>query len=164
MIDPRTRKTLEQVDAGLRREGMEGSVFLMASGGVTAFASTTWRAHNCRCNIGRRPLLNRLRDALGDEHADMEGWFARLATMRPAGLPRPATIWNTPHLVVTEAMSPYRLVTMFEHPDSWGPEQLREVAEQIGVYGMDDLERLMRRATNRELPEPARRHCARLLA
>ena len=67
----------------------------------------------------------------------------------PRKLPRPATLWNRPELVITEVMGRDRLVTIFEHPESWWPERLAEVAEEIGIYDVADLERIFRSATKR---------------
>lgn len=92
VINQRTAKTLERVGAGLRREGLEGTAWLMPGGGVAAFVLTTWRVHHGRYNPGRRALSNRLREALGDEHANVEDWFERLGSQGPATAPRPPTI------------------------------------------------------------------------
>ena len=158
MTDTSLQDVLERIGTGLRRDGFEGAVFLLPSGAVIAFTSTTWRAHNCRYNIGRRPLVNRVREALEDEKANAEAWLAQLRAKIPRKLPRPATLWNRPELVITEVMGRDRLVTIFEHPESWWPERLAEVAEQIGIYDVDDLERIFRSATKRALPDDARRH------
>ena len=156
MIDEKARRTLEAVEAGLRREGLEGSVFLMPSGAVIAFTMTTTAAHQCRYNIGARPLRNQLRNALGNEKAELKSWFAALQAT--AGVPKPASIWHRPHLVVSEAMAAERLVTVFEHPERMNATELAEIAEQIGIYSASDLERRFYQATRRRLAERAVKH------
>ena len=102
--------------------------------------------------------MNRLSEALGNESVNATTWLSTLGGELQQNLPRPRTLWNQPELLVTEVMSPDRLLTVFEHPKSWAPEQLAEIADQFGVYHVDDLEHTFQRATNRPLPANARRH------
>ncbi len=146
-----TRTTLEHVEAALRRDALEGCVFLLPSGAVVAFAMTTERGHNCRYTIGERPLRNHLRTALGDETAAAAAWFGRLRGSEPPGVPKPATVWHRPHLVVSEAIGRERLVTIFEHPEWIRPEVLAEVADEIGIESVNELKDLFARATGRPL-------------
>ena len=158
MIEHETRQILQEVERALQEDAFEASVFLMPSGNIVAFAMTTWHGHNCRYNIGTRPLRNRLREATGNHALDVQRWFQQLRGAAPAGVPAPATIWNTRHLLVTEATSEERLVTIFEHPESWRPQELAEVATQLGAETVEDLERMFGNATQRSLSERAKRH------
>ena len=146
-----TRKTLERIEHALERDALEAYVFLLPSGTIIAFALTTMRGHNCRYNIGERPVRNHLRTALRDETADVATWFGGLRGAEPPGVPKPATVWHRPHLVVTEMMSPERLVTVFEHPERIQPEVLAEIADEIGIETVEDLEALFQRAAGRRL-------------
>ena len=158
MIEQETRQVLQKVERALQEDAFEASVFLMPSGSIVAFAMTTWHGHNCRYNIGTRPLRNRLREATGNQALDVQRWFQQLRGTAPAGVPAPATIWNTRHLLITEGTSEERLVTIFEHPESWRPEELAEVATQLGAEKVEDLELMFQNATQRRLPERAKRH------
>lgn len=158
MISESARNALEQVEQALQRDALEGCVFLLPSGGVIAFALTTMRGHNCRYNIGERPLRNHLRTAVGDETTNAATWFGRLRGGEARGVPKPATVWHRPHLVITEVMSPERLVTVFEQPGRIRPELLAETAEQIGIGSVEDLDELFERAVGRPLRREAIAH------
>lgn len=158
MISEAVRKTLEQIEHALKRDALEACVFLLPSGAVIAFALTTMRGHNCRYNIGERPVRNHLRTVLRDETADVVTWFGGLRGAEPPGVPKPATVWHRPHLLITEVMSPERLVTVFEHPEWIRPEVLAEIADEIGVETGDDLEGLFQRAARRQLGSRAIEH------
>ena len=158
MINEAARNTLEQIEHALKRDALEACVFLLPSGAVIAFALTTMRGHNCRYNIGERPVRNHLRTALCDETADVVTWFGGLRGTEPPGVPKPATVWHRPHLVVTEVMSPERLVTVFEHPEWIQPETLAEIADEIGIETAEDLEDLFHRAAGRQIGSRAVGH------
>lgn len=157
-MDKATRNTLEQIEHALKRDALEACVFLLPSGAIIAFALTTMRGHNCRYNIGERPVRNHLRTALRDETADVATWFGGLRGTEPPGIPKPATVWHRPHLVITEVMSPERLVTVFEHAERIQPEVLAEIADEIGIETVGDLERLFQRAAGRQLGSRAIGH------
>ena len=86
-----TRETLNElrrIEAGLRREGFRGHVYMLPSGAAIIFATTTSAAHGTVHNVGPRPLVNRIEDVRGDR--DTETWLKTLRENETARLPIPA--------------------------------------------------------------------------
>ena len=154
-----TRETLNElrrIEAGLRREGFRGHVYMLPSGAAIIFATTTSAAHGTVHNVGPRPLVNRIEDVRGDR--DTETWLKTLRENETARLPIPQTIWNTPHLVITGATPKHALAMVFQHPHMYKTSRVRELAAEAGVETVEDLERIYRTATGAELPARSAEH------
>ena len=160
-----TQKTVEQlreVEAGLRREGFRGHVYLLPSGKSIMFATTTNAAHGTVHNVGPLPLINRIEDARGDR--DAEGWLEHLDEDETVKPPVPQTIWNTPHLVITGSTPKHALAMVYQHPHMYRGERVRELVRETGVETVEDLKRIYHQATGEDLPTRGAEHFRRLTA
>lgn len=150
---------LRRIEAGLRREGLRGHVYILPSGNTIMFATTTGKAHGTVRNIGPLPLVNRVEDVRGNR--DMDTWTAALRDAATEGLPVPQTIWNTPHLVITGATPKHAIAMVFEHPRMYSRERLRELAAAAGISSGTELADAYRKATGRRLPDESMEHFER---